>query len=293
MQSSLSDLLKKTEERLIRANISEAELSAKLLLAGVLKVEPREILFYEKEITEEQKMLFENYVNERLTSRPVAYILGIQNFRGLDFFVDEHVLIPRPETEELVDAALRFSGEETIAIDLGTGSGNIPISLQKEGKWQKVLGCDISEDVLAVAKRNAKNLQVDVSFEKCDVTTDEFKTFLESLIQIHKPKFLCITANLPYISSQERDELERDVRDYEPHIALFGGNRGDEIICISTKTVWEVCKKYAMPFFMIHELDDQMSDEVKHVLELITDNFEWVVRRDMEQKKRFLTFRYL
>lgn len=289
MNSSLFALLKTAQESLMDAEISEPEISAKFLLAGVIGIEPKELIFYDKDVSDEQRLIFEEYIKERLTGRPVAYILGKQNFRGLDFFVNESVLIPRPETEELVDLALEYQDHGTIAIDLGTGSGNIPICLQKEGTWKKVYGLEISKDALKMAESNATNLDTVVTFKECDVTSREFKILLEDIVSNYQPSSLCITANLPYISSQERDELEKDVRDFEPHIALFGGEIGDEMILSTTKTIWDVCSSHSLPFFMIHELDDQMSLRVKEKVEAITGS-TWQVRKDIQSKSRFLVF---
>ena len=147
---------------------------------------------------------------------PIQYLLGKTNFYGLDFEVNENVLIPRPETEELVEWILEDCGKidttsEFSILDIGTGSGCIPISLKKQLPQAKVSAIDVSEKALEVAKGNAKLNGVEVNFILQNIleTTD----LLES--------YDVIVSNPPYVRNLEKQEIKNNVLEYEPHLALF------------------------------------------------------------------------
>ena len=154
---------------------------------------------------------------------PVQYIMGFEEFYGRSFHVNEHVLIPRPETEELVLGAIGrmeslFGENRAIdVVDIGTGSGAIAITLKLERPDLQVTASDISEDALGVAKKNAKRLSAEVTFEKGDL----LKPFLEK-----GQKFDVVISNPPYIPISDREEMSIVVTDHEPHQALFAGQDG-------------------------------------------------------------------
>ncbi len=156
----------------------------------------------------------EKYVKRRAKGEPFAYIAGEKEFRGLSFYVDKNVLIPRPDTEMLVNFA---EGKESSVLDLCTGSGCIAISLAKAMPWAKVTAVDVSKEALEVAKRNAERHGVDVEFVRKDI--------LKNRIAFDR-KFMVAVCNPPYISPRVIETLEPDVRDYEPRIALDGGEDG-------------------------------------------------------------------
>ncbi|MFY7910825.1 MAG: peptide chain release factor N(5)-glutamine methyltransferase [Emticicia sp.] len=158
---------------------------------------------------------------ERLnTHEPIQYILGETEFYGRRFLVNDSVLIPRPETEELVKYIVDKSkvlpigeGWEGFLLDIGTGSGCIAISLAKELPNFKVTAYDISEKALETAKRNAELNKADVTFEKVDILNNQFS--------ILNSKFSIILSNPPYVTKQEIDRMQKNVLDFEPHLALF------------------------------------------------------------------------
>ena len=174
-----------------------------------------------KELTQEQENLFNTFIQDRLKGRPVAYIVGNREFMGLDFYVQEGVLIPRPDTEPLVEELIELCREkENLNIlDIGTGSGAITISLAKYLNTSKVKSFDISDIALEVGKKNAISNEVDdrVEFIKSD---------LFSSIENKSIQFDVIVSNPPYIPKKDIETLHTQVKDYEPYIALEGGEDG-------------------------------------------------------------------
>ena len=175
-----------------------------------------------KELTKEQFEQFIKYINDRVNGRPVAYIVGNREFMGLDFFVKEGVLIPRPDTETLVEEIIELSknksGEINI-LDIGTGSGAITVSLAKYIENSKVMSFDISDIPLEVGKINAINNNVDEKIEF--VKSDVFSAIKDTDI-----KFDIIVSNPPYIPKKDIQTLHTQVKDYEPYNALEGGEDG-------------------------------------------------------------------
>jgi len=157
---------------------------------------------------------FFGLVERRIGGEPLAYILGYQEFFGRKFSVNPSVLIPRPETEIIIEEALKFiHGKEKI-IDVGTGSGAIGITIALEKPQTKVTLLEISSEALVVARANAENLKASVRFMQ---SADFFDQDLE--------QFEIILANLPYIPTAE-PQIQKSVLDFEPHLALFGGEDG-------------------------------------------------------------------
>lgn len=155
---------------------------------------------------------------ELLTGRPLQYVTGISWFMGREFKVNEHVLIPRPETEELVQwIADEYKDKGNISIlDIGTGSGCIPISLQLALPDAYITSCDISEEAINIAKENARRLDAGVSFIKTD--------FLNQKMWDNFEQYDIIVSNPPYIPQNEYDNMHTNVRDHEPALALFVPN---------------------------------------------------------------------
>jgi len=186
--------------------------------------------------------LLHRYSTQLQTHRPVQYVLHESWFAGMKFYVDERVLIPRPETEELVEWVVEMLSEASqhsgilpasgigpskasdigpssssastpAILDIGTGSGCIAIALQKSLPWARVTACDISEDALAVARRNAAALGVDLNFLHLDI--------LDPVQRDGLPPFDCIVSNPPYIPLQDKTGMAPHVLQFEPHMALF------------------------------------------------------------------------
>jgi len=166
------------------------------------------------EISESDKVRWENILSELKTQKPIQYILGETEFYGLKFIVDENVLIPRPETEELVDLIVSSFKSQTSKLrilDIGTGSGCIPISLKKNLPNAEVFAIDVSENALEIAKKNAKLNGVEVNF------------ILKNILETNdlEQQFDIIVSNPPYVRMLEKEEIKTNVLEYEPHLALL------------------------------------------------------------------------
>jgi len=170
-------------------------------------------------LTDAQEEQLEKYTAELLQHRPVQYVLGESYFYNLKLFVDENVLIPRPETEELVHWIIKSVGktsDKQKIVDIGTGSGCIALSLKMELPDVQVFGLDISEEALRVANINGKALGLAVHFEQLDILKAEEGN--------HLPEFDIIVSNPPYITLPEKESILPNVLQYEPHQALFVSN---------------------------------------------------------------------
>lgn len=202
-----------------------------LLIAQVLKKDREFVLAHPETILSEfEEKKIREFVERRKKGEPLAYILGHKEFFGLDFKVDRNTLIPRPETELLVELMIEEAKkmEPEMIVDLGTGSGNIPISLAKNLKDTdaEFLAVDISEKALRVARKNSLNHQVS---EKINFLEGDLLLPIIALPPFDKKKGILISANLPYLDSGYENLLESsDTRGlkYEPGIALYAGEEG-------------------------------------------------------------------
>lgn len=230
---------------------------AHLILRRVLGLSPIDLVLKKNtEIEEEKRLKIEEYTNRRTKKEPLQYILQSQEFMGLDFYVDENVLIPRQDTEVLVEHILEhFGGAGINAIDFGTGSGCIAVSIAKMNKKAFVKAVDISEGALSVAKRNADANGVSdrISFERADIFS--YDTY---------GKYNLIVSNPPYIRSADIEGLQADVKDYEPVGALDGGESGllyyERIVSFAPKLL---CEDAMLAF----EVGYDQAEEVKKMLE--------------------------
>ena len=218
--ATVKELIKQAESRLDDSN-KDVNV-AKVLFYHLANKEPHELyLMYDEEVDKDLEKQFLMGMEEYYNGRPIQYIKGVETFFGRDFKVNENVLIPRYETEELVENILYriddyFSGYKNITLcDVGTGSGAIAISLALEEPKLKVYATDISDLALTVAKENANNLKADVEF----LVGDMLQPLIEKNLKVD-----IFVSNPPYIPQEQ--EIEAVVKDNEPHVALFGGNDG-------------------------------------------------------------------
>jgi release factor glutamine methyltransferase len=211
--------------RLRAAGIPDARPDARALLSHTLARDHAFLVTHsEAEIAPDALALFRERIARRAAGEPLQYITGRQEFYGLDFEVSPAVLIPRPETELLVEVALELLRETRAPLlcDVGTGSGCIPVTLLSERKDAHAFGLDISTDALAVAARNAARHAV---AERLTLRVSDCFAALKQTALPPAP-FTLITSNPPYIPARDIPQLQREVRDHEPRIALTPG--GDE-----------------------------------------------------------------
>ena len=215
-QGKMSWLLKKTKKRFADNNIEEDE--AEWIFALVLKIPKSAVSSEERIIKVEQAKEIIRIADERLTGRPLWYVIGDADFCGYTIKVDERVLIPRPETEEMVMMAIAGAEEGQHILDLCTGSGAIAIAaykeLEKSGRKCKVTAVDISAEALELAKENAAANEADVLF----IQSDMFSRI--------RGRFDIIISNPPYIPTATVNTLQREVKEHEPRLALDGGADG-------------------------------------------------------------------
>lgn len=216
LPGKLSQLLAQTKTRFENCGIEPEE--AEWLFAIKLDMQKSAVTTEERYVKQAQVKEIFALVDERLTGRPLWYVVGDTDFWGYKIKVDERVLIPRPETEELAAMIVAAAKDGDEVLDLCTGSGAIAVAVKKEtekaGKQVRVEGVDISEGALAVAKENALANNAEITFIQSDLFANV------------NGKFDIIVSNPPYIPSEEIETLQREVKDYEPRLALDGGADG-------------------------------------------------------------------
>lgn len=209
--------------KLKRAGIEASRLEARMLTAHVLGIDYRQLSGCETELDDIQKFELENLVAERLTHKPLDKVLGYKGFYKYRFEVSPSVLSPRPDTEILVEAAIQYINDTQSAsvLDLGTGSGCILLSILADCPKVKGIGFDKSGEALEIAVRNAYDLEVSDRVKFLQGTW-----YNDRLGQDLGQTFDVVVSNPPYIKSAEINQLEPEVRDYDPRTALDGGNDG-------------------------------------------------------------------
>lgn len=204
------------KEQLQKAGITDAELDARLLLEFICHTDRNALYAHgDQEIEDEKMQDFLQLIEKRAVHIPLQHLTGEQNFMGLDFLVNEHVLIPRQDTEILVEEIMRDLHDGIRILDMCTGSGCILLSLLHYSNDCSGVGVDVSEDALAVARQNADRL------------AEKQAVFIQSdLFEKVEGSFDLIVSNPPYIRSQEIAGLMPEVREHEPHLALDGKDDG-------------------------------------------------------------------
>ena len=212
---TLREALALGKDLLKQANIEEYETDAWLLLEGAVKCTRNDLFLYgEKSLTEDQELLYKEYLEKRSSRIPLQHILGVQCFCGLEFVVTPDVLCPRFDTEVLIEEALKRIRPGSSILDMCTGSGCIILSLLHFTKDCRGTGVDLSEKALKVAMQNAEKLEKECTFIHSD------------LFEHIEGKFDVIVSNPPYIATKEIEALSPEVRIHEPMMALDGMEDG-------------------------------------------------------------------
>jgi release factor glutamine methyltransferase len=215
------EVLQATTEYLKKHNVENPRLNAEHLMAHALGRKRIELyLDFERKLTETELGPLRELVKRRSEGEPLQHLLGTVEFCGLTFLCDKRALVPRPETEQLVELVeSKIENRKSRIVDVGTGSGVIALSLAAKFPEAKILAADVSDDALALAQENASRLNL----------TGRVRFLKSRLLENVEGAFDLIVANLPYISTQDRHTLSREVL-RDPEIALFAGARGDELV---------------------------------------------------------------
>lgn len=239
-------------ELLFKAADKIDRLDAEILLSHILGCS-RTDLFLNRNliVTDSQKALFEDYVQKRSFGCPVSYITGTKEFYSLDFYVGEDVLIPRPDTETLVDFAIPLVHNKRI-LDICCGSGCIGITTFLNGKAASLSLCDISDKALEITRKNLKNHNIEGEIFKIDI-----------LSQNLNGEFDVIVSNPPYIETDVIETLQNDVKDFEPRCALDGGKDGLVFYPVITHKASDVLIKDG---YLIFEIGFNQADAVSEIM---------------------------
>lgn len=260
----------------------EIEALTLMIISDISMVSKAQVkAFPEKNITQAQAEKFNNILQRLQTGEPVQYILGYTEFYGLPFKVSPAVLIPRPETEELVEWVLTSASNSKFAfghiLDIGTGSGCIAISLKKNLPNSQVSAIDISIDALDVAKQNSDLNNVKVSFIKADI--------LNLKPQISDLKFDIIVSNPPYVTQDDKTQMHINVTDFEPHTALFVSE--DDPLIFYNAIAGFAIQNLATSGVVFFEINEGLGKETIELLE--NKGFKNIeLRKDMSGRDRMI-----
>lgn len=277
--STYKQILRDAQKRMVEADLGDQ--AAQLYLLELANMQSHD-LYMEFE-NDMPSALIEQYVEgiERmLKGEPLGHVLGFEWFYGYKFTVNEDVLIPRPETEELVANILAaydeyFADSENVtAVDVGTGSGAIAISLKKEEPSMQIMGTDISLAAVKVANQNAKDNQAMVPF----IAGDMLQPLIDRNLKVD-----ILISNPPYIPQDE--EMEATVVEHEPHVALFGGEDGLKFYRIIFENCKKVLKDRAM---MAFEMGWNQREAMSALVEAYLPDATYEIMKDMSGKDRML-----
>lgn len=253
---------------------------AKMLLSSYLDVNPLELLtILDKEVDSDIEKLYKSSLEALKENKPIQYVIGNVNFYGLKFIVNKNVLIPRFETEELVEQVVEYTkdlNKDKIKIlDLGCGSGAIGLTLKSILKDSEVTLVDISKEALEIAKLNANNLNLDVTF----IESDWFSN-------VKLEKYDIIVSNPPYIRTDE--EIEEIVKNNEPSLALYGGVDG--LDCY--RKILANIKSYLNNKFLIaFEIGESQKEEIYDIVNKYLKDIEITCKKDLYGRNRMIFVR--
>lgn len=282
----IQELLKWGIDALNGIEYSNPQQETRLILSQLLGVDRSYLYAHGDQVVSlEDQDKFIQIIERRKSGEPLQYILGTQEFMGIDFKVSKGVLIPRGDTELLVDRIIKFIDEEFEdetyrMLDIGVGSGAIALSTAYHRPKGDILGVDISKEALKVAEENRKNIGLDnVRFMESDLFSSIGEEYLES--------FNIIASNPPYIPEGEKETLQREVRTHEPALALFGGEDGLDYY---RKITSQAMKFLASEGLLIFEIGAGQGPDVAGILK--GNGFKAVtVIKDLEKRDRIVTGR--
>lgn len=297
-QMTVLEILNRTKVFFEKKGVPDPLLDAQYIISHGLKMKNRMDLYlnFEKPLSPAELDILRPLVARRANREPLQHIIGDTSFRGFTIKCDPRALIPRPETESLVDMAKdALEGiESPFIVEIGTGTGAIAISCAKEITGAKVLATDISEEALALAQENAvaNNLSDSLSFAKGDlleaVTTETIKKATGDVFGEASTKIDCLIANLPYIPDGEKGKLQPEVDKFDPALALFGGPDG---LTLVRKLLQQTEGKLSAgaPIFL------EIGSEQAEILKNEAGNYPWLeftgIHKDYCDNIRFVSYK--
>ena len=280
----VADLLDWTSGYFQQHGIPNPRLDAEVLLGHLLNKSRLQLyLHFEMPVFQEHLTPFRELIKKRIERTPVSYLTNRKEFLSLDFYVDERVLIPRPETEQLVETILATKTDtRQRLLELGTGSGIIATSLAVHQSEWDIVATDISEPALEVAEKNAEThaCAAQITFMSGDL--------FEPIKQIDTPEkrqFDWIVCNPPYVKNAEWDSLSPDVREYEPEIALFAGDDG---LAVIRQLVAEAPQYLAPNGKLLFEIGDTQADSVRALIDAESTYCTYELIKDYAEKERLV-----
>lgn len=272
-------------------------LEAELLLAHALGVQKTWLFSnFSQPLQKQEQERFRHLIKRRQLHEPVAYLVGKKEFYQRTFLVNPFVLIPRPSTETLIEEALtllkNLPKEETLCVDIGTGSGNIAITLVAETSFT-TLATDRDSRALSVAKQNAKQHKVESSIQFCTgFLLDPVFSFLRSLQKksLSFPQYILLCANLPYLREEQLLTMEKDVACYEPLNALFSGKDGLDDYWNLLRSFKEHQALFPKKCFFCLEIDPSQTQPIICLLHHFFPSISVQTKKDLEGHDRVLSF---
>lgn len=274
-KDSILYVLTKSKEFLEQKKIPNPRLDSEVLLSDLLNL-PRIKLYsnFDRKLDEDEKNAYRDRIKKRGEFTPVSHLTNKKEFYKSNFFINEKVLIPRPETEELVEWFLKEDLDNKKVLDLCTGSGCIGISIKLEKPNSEIYFSDISMEAIEIAKKNFLDI----------IQKDEFHFLKSDLFQEIDSKFDFIITNPPYISPSEKEFISKEVLDFEPHLALFV----DDFVSFHKK-ILEESKKCLNPNGKIYlETNPNFINQLVEISKEYFTSYE--IKKDYSNKERFVKF---
>ena len=254
---NIENILTQAFKELSNANIKNANLDCEILLSNIINKDREYVILNSKKNLDRKYIdIFNNLIDRRKKSEPIAYLINKKEFWKETFYIDKNVLIPRPDTEHIVEEVLKLTqnNSKSHVLDIGTGSGCILLSILKERKNFIGTGIDISKKCIKVSKYNAKRLELD----------NRTKFYISDVDNFLIGKYDVVVSNPPYIENLNLKYLDRDVVNFEPKLALSGGRDGfSEITKVINKTSGLIKKNGVFVLEIGHNQKNKVTEKLK------------------------------